>query len=798
MSERFSITDRRASARPVTPPPASGPSNRLITSNLNAEMRRLREAGMTLPRSNVAARAETANLKASVNNRTLMAEMNRSRLNGLRGRTASLTREASNVQVALPKVRRPLSSLEDKGIPYEIDKPDALQEIRRWARMFYLTHDLVPLLMDIYSKFPVVGLDFKCKDPQLVEFYRQMFLDQLDYENFLQDLGREFWISGEVTSLAHFNETLGVWSAEEILNPDNIHVSRSLFQPGERVQLLVKDMVESLRGGPFGPEDSDLTESEKLERSHEYRQLVEHYPEIIDAARRGDGLDISEALVSRIVNKSSAWDLRGTPHLMRSFKTLMLEESLNAAQDAVADRLYSPLILATLGIQNLDGDPWIPDQVDLDETRDDLQAALAADFRLMVHNFGLDIRSVFGREAVPRFDQDYSRIDRKLMQAWGISESLVSGTNTNTYAGTAVNREFVTQMMSSYQNRVKRHMRHRMEVIAEAQGHYDYETSGGERKVVYREIVDVNADGEEVLRKVPKLLIPEVQFQTINLRDEAQERAFLQTLKNMGVPISDGTLSMNVPIEFEEELEHRSEEQVSKWVAQAQAMKKGLKIIKAQGLPTPPELVQYEIAESQKKIIDEQAESAEANADIQQQRAEIFEETGELPGGGVGAGGGGTGRGTGTGAQPKVQGDPATGGGAAPTPAPRNTGGQNRPAESDEQRAGAPKASHLRFWKDPSSFRTAQRTSVEDAQRALDRRLGGPPRVRELVSSEEFYDALNQNGLDFTEDIDEIEVYHFAGAKGQVDVRIKEAHAQLCDMLEQYEMAYGVQPVWEG
>lgn len=792
----FSINDRRG-ARSGAQMPAS---SRLITENVDAEMRRMRQAGMTLPRNERLARAETVNLKASVNNRTLMAEMNRTRLASHR-----MQRTGSNIQMALPKIRKPLSSLEDKGIPYEIDKTDKLQEIRRWCRLFYLTHDLIPLLIDIYSKFPVVGLEFKCKDPQLVDFYQQMFLEQLDYENFLQDFGREFWTVGEATSLAHFNETLGVWSAEEILNPDSLSVSRSHFQPGERVQLLVKDMVENLRGGPFGADD-DMTESERLERYSEYQQLVEFYPEIVDAARRDDGLDMSEALISRIVNRSSPWDTRGTPHLMRSFKTLMLEESLNAAQDAVADRLYSPLILATLGVANLDGEPWIPEQADLDETRDDLQAALAADFRLMVHNLGLDIRSVFGREAVPRFDQDYARIDRKLMQAWGISESLISGTNTNTYAGTAVNREFVTQMMNSYQNRVKRHMRHRMEVIAEAQEHYDYETSGGERKVIYREIVDVDENGEEMLRKVPKLLIPDVQFQTINLRDEAQERQFLQQLKSQGVPVSDGSLAVNVPISFEEELERRSEEQVEKWVAQAQAMKKALEILKAQGLPTPPELVQFEIAESQKKIIDEQADAAAANADIQEQRAEIFEETGELPGGGVGAGGGGggMGRSTGTGqGQQKVVDPgkgpaPSGGGSAAASPAPRNSGGQNRPAESDEMRAGAPKASHLRFWKDPSSYKSAANTSVERAQKALERRLGGPPVVRDLVRDPEFYDSLNQNGIDFSEEIDEIEIYHFAGAKGPVDVHVKEAHAQLCDMLEQYEMAFGVQPQWEG
>jgi hypothetical protein len=521
--------------------------------NWSAEAARLKSAGFTgLPRNPAMARvearqvAETVQTRGSLTdlaNRRLAADMNRRRA-ATRGAAGGMIRTASDLQMALPKIRQPLSSLMDKGIPFDINDAKQLIELRRWCRLFYATHDLVPLLIDIYSKFPVVGLEFSSKDPLIEKFYSEMFLDKLNYEEFLPDaIGREYFVAGEVTTLAHFNEELGVWSSEEVLNPDMVAVSKSLFVEEERVQLLVKELVDTLRSGPQGHPDSQERPSERLERTFEYQQLQHYYPEIIQAATRDDGLDISDALVSRLVNKASPWDLRGTPPLLRSFRTLLMEESLNAAQDAVCDRLYAPMILATMGIQDMgDGEPWIPSASELDDLRDDLQSALAADFKVLVHNFGVQVAPVFGRESVPRFDQDYDRVDAKLMQAWGIGQALIMGGTGagGTYASSAINREVCEQLMMGFQKKVIRHMNKRMAVIAEAQEHYDYELKGGRRIPLYREIVEEDPEtGEKRIVRVPKLLIPEVIFATLNLRDEATERSFVMSLKSAGVPVSD-------------------------------------------------------------------------------------------------------------------------------------------------------------------------------------------------------------------------------------------------------------------
>lgn len=606
-------------------------------SSWQHEVNKFRRMGASLPNSSVQARAAAADMTNTLNNTQLIDYFRRRRnATDNRERIASMHRQGmgSNMQIAMPKIRQPLGTLADKGIPFNVEDEEELKEIRHWSRLFYATHDLVPLLIDIYSKFPCVGMEFDSKDPLIKKFYEDMFLGpDLDYLSFLPDqLGREFFTVGEVTSLAHFNESLGIWSSEEILNPDMLRISRSLFVQRDRVQLLVKDLVDNLRQGPMaeGSTLSSTTEtpSERLQRTKEYQELQKHYPEIIQAAAQDDGLDISEALISRIVNRPTPWAKRGAPHLLRSFRTLMAEESLNAAQDAVADRLYSPLILATLGIEDMgDGEPWIPDQGELDDARDDMQTALAADFRLMVHNFGLKVENVFGRESVPNLDMDYERVERKLLQAWGIGEALISGGTGGAYASSALNREFVTQIMTGFQNSLKRHIVKRAEVIAEAQGHYDYDLKGGVRVPIYREIVDIDEEtGKEFIRKVPKLIVNDpgfVKFSTLNLRDEAQERAFISQLKGMGVPISDKTLAVNIDVEFDQELERQADESVMKLMATAQAMKKVQDLCDAQNLPYPPELAQHLMATLQLRQGKTQTELGEAQAVAGEEQAEL-------------------------------------------------------------------------------------------------------------------------------------------------------------------------------
>jgi len=78
----------------------------------------------------------------------------------------------------------------------------------------------------------------------------------------------------------------------------------------------------------------------------------------------------------------------------------------------------------------------------------------------------------------------------------------------------------------------------------------------------------------------------------MNLRDETVERGFLQQLSAMGFPISLGTLAVNIPIDFDDEIEARREEKIKTVVAEQQFKKELFDRLMTLGLPIPPEYFQ--------------------------------------------------------------------------------------------------------------------------------------------------------------------------------------------------------------
>jgi hypothetical protein len=322
--------------------------------------------------------------------------------------------------------------------------------------------------------------------------------------------------------------------------------------------------------------------------------LMQMYPDVVAWARQDKEIPVSDVIMKQIKFKTNPWSEHGTPILLRAFRMLMLEESLNAAQDAIADRLYSPLILATLGLPDVDQDgPWIPDAAELQSLRDDLAMAVNSDFRLMTYHHGLKIENAFGRESMPRLDQDFMRVESKVMQVFGIGADLLQGGNGGTYASGALNRELITQMLSTYQHKIEKFIRSRMEPVAERQGHYEFRNVGGQKVPVMETVLMVDEEtGAEFVEERPKLAIPEIRFRSMNLRDETIERGFLQQLQAAGFPISLATLAVNIPIDFEDEVEARKNEKLATVVAEQQFKKELFERLTILGLPIPPEYFQ--------------------------------------------------------------------------------------------------------------------------------------------------------------------------------------------------------------
>jgi hypothetical protein len=591
----------------------------MSTANLNAELARLRSRGLVLPKHpGRAAQAyaggydayqqlqrtasrdidrasmrlgrtissdnyDSPEVQRILNeNAALTRAMGAKRANSSRmQRTAGGSPIGGDVYNAIPRFYDPLEYWDLSGLPWNVQDEGHRHKLHKWLRLYYATHYLVPILVDIFTRFPLVGMELESKDPYIKDFYEDLFFDQLDYGEFLVSLGREFWVVGEAFPLGSFDEDLGVWEREELINPEDVVIENFPMLGSQQLKISPPDYLKRL--------------AQLKQPAKEYRLLEMNYPDLIPYLLRGEHIPISPVLLRQIGNKLNDWDDHGTPILLRGLRTLLHEEKLLASQDAIAERLYSPLILAKLGIQDM-GDgmpPFIPGPEELDSVRDDFDIALSSDFRLMVHHFGLEVTSVFGREQMPRLGDDFDRIEKRLMQVFGVNPSLLSaGSGGQPYASSALQAEFLNQILKTFQNTLIKHFKERAAVVAEAQGHHDFEVRGDTRIPIYETIVEWDMDGNKTLREVPKLLIPDMKFQTLDLRDEATERQFLQSLRQLGVPIPDSDLMVGIHWDIKDKIKVYNQELKTKTIEQQRAKMDTYIALTAQGLPIPVDLRQ--------------------------------------------------------------------------------------------------------------------------------------------------------------------------------------------------------------
>lgn len=500
------------------------------------------------------------------------------------------TGAGSDIAFATGRPRDPLFYWKQNNLPYDFADDEELRKVRAFCRLLYQTDPIIGSAVDIYSRWPLLGMELSCKDNKLVDFYTNLFgfgedadKDSLNYELFLTKVGREYWTVGEAWPFATFNSMLGVWEAEELLQPDDVRVERSPFLKEPRFFIRLPETIRRLM--------------QTRQPAWEYAKLIQAYPELVNYTHENQLMPVSGVLLQQLKFEGDTFNPRGVPLLTRAMRSVIQQEMLNAAMDAIADRMYTPLILVKLGASATDlgtDSPWIPTQGDLEDFEEAADAALAADFRMLVHHFAINMESVFGREQMPDLTPDFERLEDRILQTFGLSRTLLTGASAGeTYAADALNRDLISQLLTTYQKLIKAHYRQRALVVAEAQEHFDYDLRLGKRYVKMEEILEVDEEtGEERIVEQPKLLIPALHMKTMNLRDEETERQFMEALRQGGVPISMKTRIRNLPIDLEEETERSMEEAVDLAVKEQETRRRTFQALRDQGLPIPDDLQQ--------------------------------------------------------------------------------------------------------------------------------------------------------------------------------------------------------------
>jgi len=669
--------------------------------------------------------------KIEEENAALTRAMGNKRVNSRRlQRTSSIggsTPMGGDAYNAVPRFYDPLEYWDLSGLPWNVADEGHRHKLHKWLRLYYATHYLVPCLIDIYTRFPLIGADLECKDKKLESVYEDIFFGTLNYPEFLVNVGREFFLVGEAFPLGSFNENLGIWDHEELINPEDVVIDNFPFLDTTQLKIVPPDYLKRI--------------AQNKTPVREWVMLRENYSDLIPYLLKGEHIPVSSVMMRQIANKLNSWDDHGTPMLLRGLSTLIYEEKLRASQEAIAERLYSPFILAKLGIMDM-GDglpPWIPTPEELESVRDDLDLALASDFRVMVHHFGLELSSVFGREQMPRLGDDFDRVERRLLQVFGISPGLLqAGTNSQPYASSALQAEFMNQMLKTYQDVLKAHFRERALVVAEAQGHYDYEQKGSKRIPIMEDQVVYDEEGNERIERVHKLLVPTLNFSSFDLRDDATERQFLMDLRNMGVPIPNEELLIGVDWDYREKVRLSNEEIKEQTILQQETKMETYIALAIKGLPIPFELK----AEVESVLMPEQASQGAGGP-------------GGSPGGQPPQGGQG-------GSQGSPQGGPQGGGFPImmPPPPPGIGGDNNAPsgggtpaiAPNNPQRGTVPEVSNERRPGLTYNTSNSGKTRLASTNKTLDKFLESHEELGMafgdyLISRHENIDSLEESDL---------------------------------------------------
>jgi|14BtaG_2_1085337.scaffolds.fasta_scaffold00001_22 hypothetical protein len=260
-----------------------------------------------------------------------------------------------------PEIYSPLFQLANLNLPRDRVTMNA------WNRVFYDTHPLVRNAINLHASYPISKINITCKNKKVQQFFMEM-AEKIDLYSIVYGAALEFWKLGEAFPYAELDEQAGIWKRITILNPDYVHVKKTVIGNNTIVSLRPDATLQRLVNST-SPADLSM------------RKFIPKH--ILNYVRRGQNIPLDEFNVSHLKLLSSPYDIRGTSVIVSIYKDLMLYDRLRESKFAQADGMINPLTLVTLGGE---GD-YRPTQSDIEAFKNLLEEAqYDKDFKIVTHN----------------------------------------------------------------------------------------------------------------------------------------------------------------------------------------------------------------------------------------------------------------------------------------------------------------------------------------------------------------------------------------------------------------------------
>lgn len=435
-----------------------------------------------------------------------------------------------NASIASPMVGPTTTSTTDRMSPEiyspffqlaNLNLPRDRVTMNAWNRVFYDTHPIVRNAINLHASFPISKINITCKNKKVQQFFMEMS-ERIDLYSVVYGAALEFWKMGEAFPYSELDESMGVWNRITILNPDYVHVKKSVI--GNHTLVSLRPDANLLRiVNSTSPSDLNLK-----------KHMPKH---ILSYVKKGQNIPLDAFNVSHLKLLSSPYDIRGTSIIVSVYKDLMLYDKLRESKFAQADGMVNPLTLVKLGGE---GD-YRPTQADIEAFKNVLEEAqYDKDFKIVTHA-GVTIERAGFSGATLDVGSDIEHIMTNLYAGLMTPKSLMDQESA-TYASSSVGLEVLRQRYDIFRNMMKKWLERKIFApICELQDFFEYK------------------DGEK------RLLVPTIDFNHMNLYDMAD---FIQSVGQFvgNKQVSLQTLHRSLGLSYEEERRRIREEMIDEQI----------------------------------------------------------------------------------------------------------------------------------------------------------------------------------------------------------------------------------------
>ena len=418
---------------------------------------------------------------------------------------------SSHSEMMAPEIYSPLFQLANLNLPRDRVTMNA------WNRIYYDTHPIVRNAINLHASFPISKINITCSSKKVQQFFEDMS-ERIDLYSVVYGAALEFWKLGEAFPYAELDESNGVWSRITILNPDYVHVKKSVIGNQTLISLRPDASLQRLINST-SPSDISLR-----------RYIPDH---IIDRVRKGQNIPLDPFNISHLKLLSSPYDIRGTSVIVSCYKDIMLYDKLRESKFAQADGMINPITLVKLG-----GNDYRPSQADIEAFRLILEEAqYDKDFKIVTHaDVAIERNGASG--GVMDIGSDVTSIVENLYAGLMVPKSLMDQEGAS-YASSSVGLEVLRQRYDIFRNMMKKWLERKIFApICEIQDFFEYK------------------DG------VKKLLVPQIDFNHMNLYDVSDYVNSINTYVG-NKQISLHTLYRSLGLSYEEERRRLREESMN-------------------------------------------------------------------------------------------------------------------------------------------------------------------------------------------------------------------------------------------